>query len=298
MTRSFPPPLVPFPFPLAHSPSLPPSLSFLLFFSLSFCPHRSACVQGYVRSTTPAWYTKQEDGIEIENEEVDEFELLVFAHEPVTMIVDEQPLASCSSSPCRSIGKMTCGSPHSLQVIQHSDSDPPAQFAVLNFTVIEPTRTTAGEEEEEEENKEEEESLGSRQEDREGSLGNYVAVLFPPEDFCIDRADRGYVSLALTEEFFQLPASRKVILSMQVQVFCYLLHGALKPLPTSYTPARHGQMLLCHEYESELILEDGAARMKDKGGVEQEDCSAGGSCKHDLEEGFMLDIWILPKGCM
>jgi hypothetical protein len=130
--------------------------------------------------------------------------------------------------------------------------------------------------------------------------GRYVALLFPPDDTCFTESSTAlYVSAAVTDGFFALPHTHNVIVRFEATVHCILdKHGAPHPAPMDYTPKLHGNLIQCHSYESDFILSDGWVR--GPGGTHpaqhgggQHDCPAGTVCKHDLEDGFMVDIGLV-----
>ena len=136
--------------------------------------------------------------------------------------------------------------------------------------------------------------------------GRYVSILYPTDDTCFtERSVDYYVSAAVTDGFFRLPHAHNIIARFEATVHCITTPedmkaswgGVIMPAPMSYDPKTHGALMKCHWYESEFTLKDGWVRRED-GQLAingQHDCPRGTVCKHDLEDGFMIDIGLVVK---
>ena len=136
--------------------------------------------------------------------------------------------------------------------------------------------------------------------------GRYVSILYPTDDTCFtERSVDYYVSAAVTDGFFRLPHTHNITARFEATVHCITTPedmkaswgGVIMPAPMSYDPKTHGALMKCHWYESEFTLKDGWVRRED-GQLAvngQHDCPRGSVCKHDLEDGFMIDIGLVVK---
>ena len=143
--------------------------------------------------------------------------------------------------------------------------------------------------------------------DRKGALepptidqdGQYVAILFPADDTCLSDGHNAYVSVAVTDGFFALPNTHDVLARFETTVHCIVDdHGTVLPAPIDYNPKTQSALVQCHTYESDFALRDGYVKKVDgsffvQPGMGQHDCGPGEICKHDLEDGFMIDIWLI-----
>lgn len=129
--------------------------------------------------------------------------------------------------------------------------------------------------------------------------GQYVAILFPADDTCLSDGHNAYVSVAVTDGFFALPNTHDVLARFETTVHCIVDdHGTVLPAPIDYNPKTQSALVQCHSYESDFALRDGYVKKMDGSfaglpGMGQHDCGPGEICKHDLEDGFMIDIWLI-----
>ncbi len=83
-----------------------------------------------------------------------------------------------------------------------------------------------------------------------------------------------------------------------LQTFCTTLDGhTATPATARYDPGRDGQLFVCDTQHAHVSLQDGYATQLDAeqaaSATQQHDCPPGSACRHDLEEGFMMDVWLL-----
>ena len=125
--------------------------------------------------------------------------------------------------------------------------------------------------------------------------GRYAAILFPFDDTCITDVHHAYVSISMTEAFFKLPDSHDVITRFETTVFCIANDdGFARPAPMDYDPKTQGTLIQCHKYESEFALRNGYGYMLNSSNpVNAHDCPPGTICKNDLEDGYMVDFWLV-----
>ena len=129
--------------------------------------------------------------------------------------------------------------------------------------------------------------------------GRYVAILFPPDDTCLTDGRSAYVSVSVTDGFFKLPRTHDILARFETTVHCIIGdNDMVLPAPLDYDPKTQGPLVQCHSYESDFTLTDGYVRKLDGSlagtpGMGQHDCPPGTICKHDLEDGFMIDVWLV-----
>ena len=129
--------------------------------------------------------------------------------------------------------------------------------------------------------------------------GRYVAILFPPDDTCLTDGRNAYVSVSVTDGFFKLPRTHDILARFETTVHCIMGdNDMVLPAPLDYDPKTQGPLVQCHSYESDFTLTDGYVRKLDGSlagtpGMGQHDCPTGTICKHDLEDGFMIDVWLV-----
>jgi nitrite reductase/ring-hydroxylating ferredoxin subunit len=99
----------------------------------------------------------------------------------------------------------------------------------------------------------------------------------------------------MTEAFFKLPDSHDVITRFETTVFCIANDdGFARPAPMDYDPKTQGTLIQCHKYESEFALRNGYGYMLNSSNpVNAHDCPPGTICKNDLEDGYMVDFWLV-----
>ncbi|KAJ1493848.1 hypothetical protein T484DRAFT_1878443, partial [Baffinella frigidus] len=134
---------------------------------------------------------------------------------------------------------------------------------------------------------------------------NYVAILFPPDGACISDVAQAYLSIAITDNFFKLKGSNSLRARSETLVKCTLRHGEgggdLAPAREDYDKTRDGELVGCYHYESDVELADGLALSRSDPEHRDHlqgmhDCPEGSVCLHDLEDGFMLDVYLVPPG--
>lgn len=128
--------------------------------------------------------------------------------------------------------------------------------------------------------------------------GRYVAILFPADDTCLTDGRNAYVSVTVTDGFFKLPRTHDILARFETTVHCIIENDMAVPAPLDYDPKAQGPLVQCHSYESDFTLTDGYVRKLDGSlagvpGMGQHDCPPGTVCKHDLEDGFMIDVWLV-----
>jgi hypothetical protein len=130
--------------------------------------------------------------------------------------------------------------------------------------------------------------------------GRYVAILHPTDDTCFTRTHSAYLSISVTDGFFAHPQTHDILAKSETTVHCIVdEHQQVLPAPMDYYPRRHGPLIQCSSYSSDFTLTDGYVKRFDgtyaagKPGMGQHDCPPGTICKHDLEDGFMIDIWLV-----
>ena len=148
-------------------------------------------------------------------------------------------------------------------------------------------------------------SMGQSEAVEAGSLaadvdGRYAAILYPTDDACLTQTNTAYLSVSVTDGFFTLPRTHDILAKSETTVHCIVDENQqLQPAPMDYNPRGHGPLYQCSEYESEFTLKDGYVKRFDGEyaagvpGAGQHDCPPGTICKHDLEDGFMIDIWLV-----